>query len=84
MTARPRPRLIIVIPPEETGRIVVVGLHALASRLELRERLAAIVDELDLLDADDADVPRTIALGLLEDVEHAVAADDRPSERRRP
>ena len=43
--------------------------------LELRERLAAIVDEISLLDAD-TDVAHTLAVGLLEDVEHAVAADE--------
>lgn len=37
-------------------------------RLELRERLAAIVDELDRLDAD-VDVPRTLAEGLLEELD---------------
>jgi hypothetical protein len=53
------------------------GLQAFASRLELVPRLQAIVDELDLLDVE-ADVPRTIALGLLEDVEREVAADESP------
>jgi hypothetical protein len=42
-----------------------------AARLDLVPRLQAIVDELDLLDAD-VDVPRTIAAALLEDVELAV------------
>ena len=49
------------------------GVQAFVDRLELLERLAAIVDELDVLDAD-TDVPRTLALGLLEDVEREFAA----------
>ena len=39
--------------------------------LQIRERLAAIVDELRLLDAEDVDVPLTLPEGLLEDVEAA-------------
>lgn len=58
------------------------GVQAFVDRLELLERLAAIVDELDVLDAD-TDVPRTIALGLLEDVERELAVDGTPSDRRR-
>ena len=52
-----------------------------ADRLELRERLAAIVDELRLLDADDRDVPLTLAEGLLEDVERELGAS---ADRREP
>ena len=53
------------------------GLQAVASRLELLERLAAIVDVISLLDAD-TDVAHTLAVGLLEDVERELtAADDR-------
>jgi hypothetical protein len=44
-----------------------------ARALDLRERLAAIVDELDVVDAD-VDVPRTIAEGLLEDVDSLLDA----------
>lgn len=44
-----------------------VTAREFAERLELRERLAAIVDELRLLDADEADVPLALAEGLLED-----------------
>ncbi len=58
------------------------GVQAFVDRLELLERLAAIVDELDVLDAD-TDVPRTLALGLLEDVERELAVDGTPSDRRR-
>jgi hypothetical protein len=58
------------------------GLQAFASRLELVPRLQAIVDELDLLDAD-TDVPHTLALGLLEDVERELAAESAPADRRR-
>jgi hypothetical protein len=47
--------------------------------LELRERLAAVADELDLLDAD-TDVPKTIASGLLEDVDRLLAIV--PADRR--
>lgn len=55
----------------------------LVERLELRERLAAILAEIDVLEAD-TDVPRTLALGLLEDVERELAAaDGSPSHRRR-
>lgn len=43
------------------------GCHA----LDWHERLAAIVAELRLLDADQVDVPLTLAEGLLEDVEAA-------------
>ena len=39
--------------------------------LELVPRLQAILDEIDVLDAD-VDVVRTLTLGLLEDVEAAV------------
>ena len=46
----------------------------LADRLELRERLAAIVDELGMLDADLVDVPRTLAEGLLEEFDQSLAA----------
>ncbi len=52
--------------------------QALAEQIELRERLAAIVDELELLDAD-TDVPRTIAAGLLEDLDRLLAV---PADRR--
>lgn len=38
-------------------------------RLDLVPRLQVIVDELRLLDADDVDVPLTLAEGLLEDIE---------------
>lgn len=58
------------------------GVQAFVDRLELLERPAAIVDELDVLDAD-TDVPRTLALGLLEDVERELAVDGTPSDRRR-
>ena len=57
-------------------------MQAFVDRLELLERPAAIVDELDVLDAD-TDVPRTLALGLLEDVERELAVDGTPSDRRR-
>jgi hypothetical protein len=43
-------------------------------RLELRERLQAIVDELDRLDAD-VDVPRTIAEGCLEELDLLLAEE---------
>ena len=43
----------------------------LVAALELRERLAAIVDELRILDADQVDVPLTLAESLLEDIEAA-------------
>ena len=52
-----------------------------ADRLELGARLAAIVDELRLLDADDRDVPLTLAEGLLEDVERELGAS---ADRREP
>jgi hypothetical protein len=55
-----------------------VTAQALAEQIELRERLAAIVDELELLDAD-TDVPRTIAAGLLEDLDRLLAV---PADRR--
>ena len=45
----------------------------LVERLEVRERLQAVIHELDRLDAD-ADVPRTLAEGLFEDI-NAVLAD---------
>ena len=51
--------------------------HDLERRLDLRARLAAIVDELDRLDAD-VDVPRTIAEGCLEDVDLLLAEEARP------
>jgi hypothetical protein len=51
-------------------------------RLELPERLGAILDEIDVLDGD-TDVVRTLALRLLEDVDRIVHDDDRPSDRRR-
>jgi hypothetical protein len=38
-------------------------------RLDLLGRLRALVDELERLDADDVDVPLTIAVGLLEELE---------------
>ena len=41
-------------------------------RLEVQARLAAIVDELRLLDTDRMDVPLTLAEGLLEDIEAAL------------
>jgi hypothetical protein len=47
--------------------------------LELRERLAAIAEELDLLDAD-TDVPKTIASGLLADVDRLLSII--PADRR--
>jgi hypothetical protein len=49
----------------------------LVDRLDLRARLAAIVDELDRLDAD-VDVPRCIAEGCLEDVDLLLAEEARP------
>ena len=49
-------------------------LGQLVRALALRERLAAIVDELHLVDAD-VDVPRTLAEGLLEDVERELGTD---------
>ncbi len=42
-------------------------------RLEIPERLRAILDELDRLDAD-VDVPRTIAEGCLEEIETLIRA----------
>lgn len=44
-------------------------------RLELRERLQAIITELDQVDAD-VDVPRTIAEGALEDLEALLAEEN--------
>lgn len=44
----------------------------LVQRLELRERPQAIVDELDLVDAD-VDVPRCIAAGALEELDAMLA-----------
>jgi hypothetical protein len=45
-----------------------VTLRDVDRRLEFVARLQAMVDELELLDAD-VDVPHTIAEGLLEDLE---------------
>jgi hypothetical protein len=53
-------------PPES----IASYLTEWAASLDLVPRLQAIVDELDLLDAD-VDVPRTLAAGLLEDLEGA-------------
>lgn len=63
--------------PENTphvGRSAISGVE-LVERLELRERLQAIIAELDRLDAD-VDVPRTIAEGALEELELLLAADE--------
>lgn len=49
----------------------------LERRLEIRERLAAIVDELDRLDAD-VDVPRTLAEGLLEELDELLGGGREP------
>lgn len=56
------------IPPWEA----VLPWMALAHGLEIRERLQATIDELDRA-AADVDVPRTLAAGLLEDIESALA-----------
>lgn len=48
-----------------TDTSVALFIH----QLELRERLAAIVRELNQLDPDLVDVPATIAEGLLEDLD---------------
>jgi hypothetical protein len=53
------------------GRTALTA-RELVDRLEIRERLSAVLSELDLLDAD-VDVPRTIAEGLLEEIVAAVA-----------
>lgn len=53
-------------PPEFTA----TDLTDWAATLDLVARLQAIVDELEILDAD-VDVPVTLARGLLEDVEAA-------------
>jgi hypothetical protein len=42
--------------------------NELIEQIEVIERLRAVIDELELLDAD-IDVPHTLALGLLEDIE---------------
>ena len=47
----------------------------LVAALELRERLAAIVDELELLDADETDVPRVLAQSLLEELDRLLASE---------
>lgn len=43
----------------------------LTDKLEIRDRLQAIIDELDRLDAD-VDVPRTLAEGLLEEIDETL------------
>ncbi len=54
---------------EEHGCREVIA--AFVARFELRERLAAVADELAFLDAD-TDVPETITLGLLGDLDAAL------------
>ena len=54
--------------PEHTA----THLTEWAASLDLLERLRAIGYELDLLDADDVAVPRTLAVELLEDIEPAL------------
>lgn len=48
----------------------------LVARLELRERLAAIIDEIDRGEAED--VARTIAEGCLEELD-AILAEETPA-----
>lgn len=50
---------------------VFVTARELVERLELRERLASIVDEIDRGEADD--VARTIAEGCLEELDFLLA-----------
>lgn len=53
-----------------------LNLRELEERLDLRERLAAIVDELGQLDPDLVDVPATIAAGLLEELDLLLADEE--------
>jgi hypothetical protein len=62
-------------PPRNAAATLLTSetLAGLADSLvDLRDRFVAIVDELDLLDAD-VDVPRTIAEGGLEDSDQLLA-----------
>jgi len=50
-----------------------LSAHELVVRLEIRERLAAIIDEIDRGEAED--VARTIAEGLLEELDALLAVE---------
>lgn len=52
----------------------LLSARELVEKLEMRERLAAIRDELDRLDAD-VDVPRTLCEGLAEDLDALLAQE---------
>lgn len=58
------------------------GTRGLIDRLELLPRLSALLDEIELLDAD-VDVPRTLAEGLYDDVAEAYADEVRAERRQR-
>jgi hypothetical protein len=52
-----------------------VTAHELVRRLELIDRLRAVHAELELLDEDDRDVPGTLILGLLEELDELLGSE---------